>query len=99
MPTIVSYSELRANLKSILDQVGSDAEPVIVHRRGQPDIMLVQATDWESMRETLRLLAIPANGIRLLEAIEEARSGAAEEVDPQVLRAEIEERLGGRTAV
>jgi antitoxin YefM len=96
---IVTYSELRATLKSVLDQVGEDAEPVIVHRRGQPDVVLLQAADWESMRETLRLLTTPANGIRLLEAIERLDRVEAERVDLAALRAEVEEQLRERASL
>ena len=40
-----SYSEARANFASLLDRVSGDAETVIVHRRGHPDVAIIDAAE------------------------------------------------------
>jgi len=71
----LSYSHLRANLATVLDQAGEALEPIIVERRGKPAIALIDANELSSMMEVVQLLRSPANAKRLIEAIEEIKSG------------------------
>lgn len=66
---IVTFSEARANLKSVMDKVAEDKVPVIIHRRDGEDMVLLSKADWDSFQETLHLLASPRNAERLLGAI------------------------------
>jgi prevent-host-death family protein len=64
---IVSASEARANLFSLVEQVNKDHLPrVITSRKG--DAVLLSKEDWESLQETLYLQSIPG----LVESIKEA---------------------------
>jgi antitoxin YefM len=45
MATETTYTSLRENLASVLDQVVDQQETVIVRRRGSPDVALVPAAE------------------------------------------------------
>lgn len=75
-----SYSELRKNLASALDQVTADHEPVIITReRGKPAAVLMSLEDFASYEETQHLLKSPANAERLLQAVAELEAGAGKD--------------------
>ena len=83
---IVSYSEARANLKSIMDRVVEDHEPTAVTRqRGKP-VVIVALEDWNGMRETNYLLSSPNNAKLLRESIAQADAGDLIEVDPETMQ-------------
>jgi antitoxin YefM len=68
-----TYTRLRENLASVLDQVVEDQEVVIVRRRGAPDVALVPAEELAGLMETAHLLRSPANAKRLLTALRQTR--------------------------
>lgn len=64
---ILSASEARANLFSLVEQVNRDHSPrMITSRHG--DAVLVSKEDWESIQETLYLQSVPG----LVESIRES---------------------------
>jgi antitoxin YefM len=69
MPRALSYSQLRAELKSVLDEVCDTHEPIYVTRRRGGDVVILSREDYERMDETSRLLSSPANARRLMEAV------------------------------
>ena len=72
----MTYSRLRANLKSAFDRVCEDHEPVVVERQKGGDVVLLSRDDYESLQETAYLLRSPANARRLLDAMNRtARAG------------------------
>jgi antitoxin YefM len=76
----VTASEARKNLFSLIDQVNQDRTPVeITSRRG--DAVLLSIDDYRALEETAYLLRAPANVRRLLESLDQARSGKATEHD------------------
>jgi antitoxin YefM len=68
MPRALTYSRLRAELKSVLDEVCDNREPVYVSRRKGRDVVILSREDYESLDETAYLLRSPANAARLMEA-------------------------------
>ncbi len=70
-----TYTRLRDNLASVLDQVANDQEVVIVRRRGAPDVALIPAEELTGLMETAHLLRSPANAKRLLRARRRAERG------------------------
>lgn len=72
MPTETTYTSLRENLASVLDQVIDQQETVIVRRRGARDVALVPATELAGLIETAHLLRSPRNARRLLAALRRA---------------------------
>ena len=71
----VSYSEARENLKSMIDKVVADRAPLAITRQRGEGAVLISASEWASIEETLYLLRSPANAKRLLEAVRGFESG------------------------
>src|SRR3979409_1943624 len=65
-----SYSHLRDNLQSVLDQVIENPEVVIVRRRGAKDVALIPAAELTGLIETAHLLRSPRSSRRLLTAMQ-----------------------------
>lgn len=80
--THVSYTELRSNLASYMEQVCDTRAPLHVTRQNARAVVLISEDEFEAMMETLHLLRSPANAARLLESIAEADRGALEDHDP-----------------
>ncbi len=72
---VVSYSELRNSLKSIMDKAWSDHDPVIVTRKSGHHMVLVSLDDFKAMEETSYLLSNPKNAERLKSSLQNSRSG------------------------
>ena len=75
----ISYSELRQNLKTVLDSVCDRHEPVIITRRSGEKAVLLSYEDYSAIEETAYLLRNPKNAQRLRESIESFRQGGGEE--------------------
>ena len=72
----ITASEARKNLFPLIEQVNEDRTPVeITSKRG--DAVLIGIDDYRALEETAYLLRSPANVRRLLESLEQARSGQA----------------------
>jgi len=84
----VSYTEARANLATLLDEVASSREPVVIRRRGHADVALVSADELASLQETAHLLRSPANARRLLSALQSALHGEGQALSMDDLRRE-----------
>lgn len=84
-----TYTALRENLASVLDQVTQDQEIVLVKRRGAEDVALVPARELAGLMETAYLLRSPANARRLLTALGRARKGKSKPSSVGQLRREI----------
>ncbi len=78
----ISYTAVRENLASTMDQVCNDREPVIITRKRDQAVVMLSLEDYESLEETAYLLRNPANARRLFDAIEslETRNGQAREL-------------------
>jgi antitoxin YefM len=74
MPTVTSYSNARATLAALCDEVASTREPVIIRRRNAEDVALISAEELESVLETAHLLRSPKNAERLMRAIARAKA-------------------------
>lgn len=71
----VSYSEARANLASLMDQVTDDCEVVVIKRRGHKSVALISASELSSIMESEHLFRSPKNAARLTKALERAEAG------------------------
>ena len=67
---VITYSEARANLKGIMDQVVSDRTHVVVTRQKAESIVMVSLEDWNAIEETMYLLSNRTNADRLRQSIE-----------------------------
>ena len=72
---IVTFSEARNNLKSVLDQLVSDASHTIISRRDTDDAVLMSLNYFTSLMETASLLRVPANRAHLAKSIERYQRG------------------------
>ena len=82
-----SYTQARANLKSLLDEVAENREQVIIHRRGGDDVALIAADELRGLIETAHLLRSPKNAQRLMQALRRARAGKGRAEPLEKLRA------------
>jgi prevent-host-death family protein len=82
---ILSASEARAKLFSLVEQVNKDHSPRIITSR-QGDAVLLSKDDWETIQETLYLQSIPG----LVESIRDS-----EQLDEWVSEEEFMKGLHG----
>jgi antitoxin YefM len=69
-----TYIKARANFAALCDHAASTLEPVVIHRRGAEDVVLVSAAELRSLEATLHELRSPRNAARLFAALKRARS-------------------------
>jgi antitoxin YefM len=72
----VNYSELRNNLKSYMDTVYEDHEPLIITRKNNENLVMISIDDYNSMIETDYLLSSEKNADHLLKSLKNARLGS-----------------------
>ena len=76
---VMTYSDTRANLATVMDQVTDDHEETVITRKGRPPVVIMSMEDYESMKETAYLLSTRANTRALMESIAQADMGKAQE--------------------
>ena len=86
MPTETTYTDLRKNLASYLDEVVNDREVLIVRRRGARNVAIVPADELAGLMETAHLLRSPKNAERLLASLRELDRGKGEVTTVDELR-------------
>jgi antitoxin YefM len=65
---VLNYTNLRANLKKVLDTVIDDQDTVIINR-GDNSVVMISLAEYNSWKETMYLLSTKKNRERLEEAI------------------------------
>lgn len=76
----ITASEARKQLFPLLEKVNVDRTPIeITSKRG--DAVLMSVDDYRALEETAYLLRAPANVRRLVESLDQARTGTVEEHD------------------
>ena len=78
---IVSFTEARNGLKSVLDQVVNDSDHTVITRRDSEDAVVMSLDSYNSLMETVHLLKSPANAEHLRKSIEQYRNGKVHERD------------------
>ena len=76
---IISFTEARNALKSVLDQVVNDADCAVITRRDSDDAVVMSLDFYNSLMETVYLLKSPANAEHLRKSIEQYSQGKSEE--------------------
>lgn len=74
---IVTYSEARRSLKSVLDTVHEDADVTVISRRDGADAVVMSLDHYQSIMETMHLLSTPANAAAMARAVQQDRAGQA----------------------
>jgi antitoxin YefM len=76
---IVSYTEARNSLKSVLDKVINDADCTVITRRDSGDAVVMSFDYYNSLMETVHLLKSPANAEHLRKSIDQFNNGLVKE--------------------
>ena len=85
-----SYSQARANLASILDEVCDESQIMVIKRRNHKNVALIAEDELSSLLECVYLLRSPENAKGLFRALEWAKNTTD---TPQTI-AELKEELG-----
>ena len=72
---VVTYSDLRKNLATVLDGVIDDHSPVLVTRQNNQTAVLISLDDFNAYEETAHLLKTPVNAKRLRDSIAQIEAG------------------------
>ena len=75
----ISISEARANMKAVVDKVVADKAPLAITRQKGEGVVMISASEWASIEETLHLLSSPANAKHLMDGIAELNAGKGQE--------------------
>lgn len=84
-----TYTDARARLASLFDEVTQNREVVIIQRRGCEDVAMIAADELAGILETAHLMRSPANAERLLSALERVRKGTGTPQTIDALRGEV----------
>lgn len=76
-----NYTDLRNNLKSYLDGVINDSEPLIVHRSGNESVVVISLEEYNSIKETEYIMKSPAMMDIIRIGDEEIKNGEGVSVD------------------
>ena len=78
---VVNFSEVRNNLRTVLDQVVEDADYTVITRRDAEDAVIMSLEIFNSYMETFYLLRSPANAAHLTRSIEQYKTGKIQKRD------------------
>ena len=74
---VLTYSEVRASFKQVMDDVCVHHEPTIITRQRGEHVVMMSLEDYNSMQETVYLLSSPKNAQRLMESMAQIKAGTA----------------------
>ncbi len=75
----VTLKDAKLHLEELVSKVIADAEPTIVVMEGGEQVVFLPLDEYNSWKETIYLLANPANADHLRKSIAEAEAGEARE--------------------
>jgi len=78
---ILTFSEARASLKTVMDDVCKDHTPTVVTRVSGEHVVMLSLADFNSIEETMYLLGSANNASRLMESIAQLKAGKAQPRD------------------
>jgi antitoxin YefM len=78
---VMTYSDARKNLKSVMDKVVDDCSEAIITRRNGRPVVMISLDEWNAIKETEYLLSSPENARRLRESIAQLDRGEGLERD------------------
>lgn len=87
---ITSPTDAKNDFFKLLDRVVENHQVYIINRSEGENVALIAESDLLSLVETVYLLRSPANARRLIDAIEESKTG---KIEPQTI-GEIQQELG-----
>lgn len=72
---IVPFTEARARLTELLDEVQTRHEHVVITRKGRPAAVVVSPEEWEALEETIEILQDDELLAALRESEEDVEAG------------------------
>ena len=75
MARIVPFTEARARLTELLDDVQTRHEHVVITRKGRPAAVVVSPEEWEALEETIEVLQDEQLLAALRESEEDVKAG------------------------
>lgn len=75
MAKIVPFTEARAHLTDLLDEVEARHEHVVITRKGRPAAVIVSPAEWEALEETVAILQDDELLAALRESEEDVQAG------------------------
>jgi antitoxin YefM len=75
---ILTFSEARAGLKSVMDDVCNDHTPTVITRVNGEHVVMLSLADFNSIEETMYLLGSAKNASRLRESVAQIKAGKAQ---------------------
>lgn len=73
MTNVISISDIRANLPSMVDKVYKNLDRFFITVGGKPKAVLVSAEELKSLEETAEILSIPGARKSILSGLKEAK--------------------------
>ena len=87
---ITTPTDARKGFFKLLEQVAQEHQVFIINRRDGENVALIAESDLKSLIETVYLLRNPANGSRLLKAMDESQQGKIKPQTIEELKQELE---------
>ena len=75
MARIIPFTEARARLTELLDDVEARHEHVVITRKGRPAAVVISPDEWDAIEETLDVLQDEKTLAALRESEEDVRAG------------------------
>lgn len=72
---IITFTELRKNLKNIMDKAVNDFEPVYIKRANGTNVVMLDMKSYESLKETAYLLGNKSNAKHLRKSLNDIEYG------------------------
>lgn len=76
---IISFTDARNSLKTVLDNVVNDVDCTVITRRDAEDAVVMSLDYYTSLMETVHLLKSPANAAHLAKSIKQYQAGESQE--------------------
>lgn len=86
MAISLTYTQARANLAKLLDEVSLNKEVVIINRKNAENVAMISESELSGLIETAHLLRSPKNARRLLSSLIRAQEGSESPMTVQELK-------------
>jgi antitoxin YefM len=75
---VLTFSEARAGLKTVMDDVCKDHTPTVITRVNGEHVVMLSLADFNSIEETMYLLGSAKNASRLMASVAQLKAGKAQ---------------------
>lgn len=82
---ILSYSNFRQSLASVLDKVNEDSVPIQITRKGNKGAVVMSVEDFEQLEETLYVLQNKSLSAQIEKSIQTHEAGKGSKADKLVM--------------